>query len=138
MSKKADSGKGGKPKPKRQARLWFTGLNWCLTLTEWHATASATDTHYLTAKLPSDYGLSLALVKVTDGADRPTYHVLLNADAPSCDCKGFERWGRCKHLSALLALQAEGKLDALPAPTAPKPPAKPAPSPAATSWGDDL
>jgi hypothetical protein len=30
--------------------------------------------------------------------------------APSCECKGFLRWGHCKHVESLTALRARGRL----------------------------
>jgi hypothetical protein len=33
----------------------------------------------------------------------PSYNVLLSRQGHSCDCKGFEAWGHCKHISALVA-----------------------------------
>jgi hypothetical protein len=30
--------------------------------------------------------------------------------APSCECKGFLRWGHCKHVDSLSALRASGRL----------------------------
>ncbi|HZY87334.1 MAG TPA: hypothetical protein VFE78_21035 [Gemmataceae bacterium] len=76
---------------------------------------------------PSDYGRAFRLRKLeADGGE--VYDVLLDADGPTCGCPGHSYRGACKHLDALLALQAQGKLDAIPAP--PRPAAAPAPEPA--------
>jgi hypothetical protein len=45
--------------------------------------------------------------------------VSLDANGPTCNCPGHRYRGACKHLDALLALQAQGKLDAIPAPPMP-------------------
>jgi hypothetical protein len=128
-----DSERGAGAKPKRQARLWDSGNGWVLTITTWPPRSAAVDTHYHLSALASDWGRAFRLVKVTDDGTRPVYAVNLSADGPTCDCKGHERWGHCKHVESLLALQAKGKLDALPAPKPtpkpvpkPKPPARPA------------
>src|SRR5262249_35817301 len=39
-------------------------------------------------------------------------NVLLSGPDSTCDCKGFQAFGYCKHVSALLALQSRGKLAA--------------------------
>ncbi len=39
------------------------------------------------------------------------YHVRVSApDDCSCECLGFLRWGRCKHVSGLTALLRNGQL----------------------------
>jgi hypothetical protein len=43
---------------------------------------------------------------------RPQYHVLLSMTNPqdeSCDCMGFSRWSRCKHLAAVRRLLLGGQ-----------------------------
>ena len=59
---------------------------------------------------PSDFGAAFELEKFgTQGGER--YHVLLSEDGQhSCECKGFLRWGRCKHTDGLAALTRAGKL----------------------------
>ena len=41
--------------------------------------------------------------------DGERYDVLLGAE-PSCDCKGFLRWNRCKHADGLAALKRAGRV----------------------------
>ncbi|MBA4062852.1 MAG: hypothetical protein C0501_03935 [Isosphaera sp.] len=39
------------------------------------------------------------------------YHVRVGApDDPSCECLGFLRWGRCKHVAGLAALVSRGRV----------------------------
>jgi hypothetical protein len=53
-------------------------------------------------------GLGLELRKpLPDGT---TYHVHLDGEHSTCECDGFLRWNHCKHVEALLALQADGRL----------------------------
>jgi hypothetical protein len=40
----------------------------------------------------------------------PFYNVLLSQEGHSCDCRGFESWGHCKHVSALEAAHDAGLL----------------------------
>jgi hypothetical protein len=66
--------------------------------------------HYMVTPIPADFGTAYRVVKYLE-LDEPTYHVLLADDGKhSCDCKGFCRWGRCKHVSGLLALRQAGQL----------------------------
>jgi hypothetical protein len=61
--------------------------------------------HYWARPIPSDYGTAWELTKHDDGE---SYEVLLAADDKHvCCCKGFSRWGHCKHVSGLLALLAK-------------------------------
>ena len=76
-----------------------------------HITCGQAENHYYLRPLASDFGLAFDLEKfATEGGD--TYHVLLSlADGKhSCECKGFLRWSRCKHVAGLLALRQAGKL----------------------------
>src|SRR5262249_29706008 len=59
--------------------------------------------------LASDFGSSFALEKFGAGE---RYHVLLDSAGGqhSCECKGFLRWGHCKHVEGLLALRKAGQL----------------------------
>jgi hypothetical protein len=70
--------------------------------------------YYLTP-LPSDFGRAFRLDKFgIDGGE--CYHVNLDTAASpgqakhSCECKGWLRWNRCKHVEGLLALVGRGKL----------------------------
>jgi hypothetical protein len=47
-----------------------------------------------------------------DPAGRPCYVARLDNE-PTYTCKGHQHHGRCKHVDALLALQAKGSLDAI-------------------------
>jgi hypothetical protein len=42
--------------------------------------------------------------------DCTSYCVRLDGKDSECDCKGFTRFHHCKHVEALTALQAAGKL----------------------------
>ena len=67
--------------------------------------ADALDT-YTVEPLPADYGRGLLLTK----PDGTSYCVNLAGPDSTCDCRGFENHGHCKHTASLLALAAAGKL----------------------------
>src|SRR5436190_24286806 len=61
----------------------------------------------------SDYGTAFRLEKYEHqrrGDDDAAYNVLLNGEQSSCECRGFLRWGDCRHVEALSALRNAGKL----------------------------
>ncbi len=86
-----------------------------IQITETTARGKVTvDTYSLkTAGRFSD-GTEVTVEKITEGS---TYTCLLSRGEGTCECKGFIRWNKCRHVSALLVLQSMGKL---PTPT-PKP-----------------
>ncbi len=48
--------------------------------------------------------------QLADEGEERDYQVNVNGRQSSCTCKGFCRWGHCKHLGALSALIERGKL----------------------------
>jgi hypothetical protein len=63
--------------------------------------------------VPSDFGLAFRLEKYEHqrrGEDDAAYNVLLDGERSTCECRGFLRWGHCRHVEALTALRAAGKL----------------------------
>jgi hypothetical protein len=76
------------------------------------------DLYFLTP-VPADFGLGFKLTRrdYTAGAEATTagdeYHVNLGGgpvNSHLCECKGFCRWGHCKHVEGLLALSKAGQL----------------------------
>ncbi|HZY88620.1 MAG TPA: hypothetical protein VFE78_27605 [Gemmataceae bacterium] len=75
---------------------------------------------YVLTALASDFGSAYRLNKAAGAqvaASGESYDVLLDGVRSSCTCPGHTYTNGCLHLSALLALQGEGKLGA----PAPKP-----------------
>ena len=59
--------------------------------------------------IKADFGVGLKLEKFS-ALGGEVYDVNLDGPRSSCECKGFLRWGHCKHVSACKALQKAGKL----------------------------
>jgi hypothetical protein len=73
--------------------------------------AGAAPDHYFVSALPADYGRGFLVEKIGPaGQVVETYHVNVNGRQSLCECKGWLRWQRCKHLEALTALIEHGKL----------------------------
>jgi hypothetical protein len=111
-------------KPARTVRLGLApfGPNpGILDITEGEALTS-----YFLYPLASDFGLAYRLEKFgvhQRGDDDAVYHVCLELDAATCDCKGHTYAGHCRHVEALQALQAKGELPLPPVANAPAEPA---------------
>jgi hypothetical protein len=67
---------------------------------------------YRLSRVPSDYGRGFLLEKQGAGAEESTYHVNLNGQQSTCECRGFLGYKHCKHLEGLAALDKAGKLTA--------------------------
>jgi hypothetical protein len=66
---------------------------------------------YLITELGVDWpARGFEVAKVGDGAKDGPYHVLIEGNGGSCECRGFLRWGRCRHRDGLAALVARGLL----------------------------
>jgi hypothetical protein len=65
--------------------------------------------HYFLTALPCDFGLGFQL-EGFEHEGGPQYAVCLDGDKTSCECPGFLRWHRCKHVEGLRALVAAGRL----------------------------
>lgn len=62
---------------------------------------------YLITEIPADFGRGFTMEKLTDGT---VYHVNLDGERSTCECKGFLRHRHCKHANGLAALIAAGRL----------------------------
>ena len=80
---------------------------------------------YVLTPLPSEIGGAAYRLGKADNGDghAEEYDVLLHGRETSCTCPGHTYRGKCKHVEALEALTAAGKLAAA------KPEAKPQPAP---------
>jgi hypothetical protein len=93
-----------RPKPARRVHL-YDGFPMLLEMT----VGPVEFTYWLTP-VPCDFGATFEVRKMlTDGGT--VYHVHIDDEGHhSCDCPGGSYHGKCKHLSALLALVKSGKL----------------------------
>ena len=67
------------------------------------------DNYFLTP-IPADFGRVFKVEKIGLTCNDPPYHVNIDGDTKTCECKGFLRHGHCKHADGLAALLAAGKL----------------------------
>src|SRR5262245_13197450 len=65
---------------------------------------------YMLTPIPADFGRGFKLEKIGLEGNGETYHVNLGGDGGTCECKGWLRWGHCKHVDGLAALIAAGRL----------------------------
>jgi hypothetical protein len=65
---------------------------------------------YFLTLVPADFGRGFKVEKIGLHENEPPYHVNIDADKRSCECKGFLKWGHCKHADGLAALIAAGRL----------------------------
>jgi hypothetical protein len=117
MPKKSASRKVSKPRPKPPLEICFTPVpasqNDCYVLDLLRGDEAAT---YWLRPLPSDFGRAYRLTKFLH-QDGESYDLLLDGPRSTCECLGHLRWQTpCKHLQALLQLDAAGRL-----PTPPRP-----------------
>lgn len=96
-----------KVKPVRSASLsTMTNGKLCL----WLRSGGNLDGVYTLTPIPSDFGVAYQLGKATPDGCSESYDVLLYGRETSCTCPGHTYTGRCKHVLALEALTAAGKL----------------------------
>jgi hypothetical protein len=65
---------------------------------------------YFLTEIPADFGRGFTVEKIGLHANDPAYHVNIDKDKKSCECKGFLCHGHCKHSDGLAALIAAGRL----------------------------
>ncbi len=73
-------------------------------------TAGKARDDYFLMEILADFGRGFKVEKVGLLVNDPPYHVNLDGDKRSCECKGFLRHGHCKHADGLAALIAAGRL----------------------------
>lgn len=59
---------------------------------------------YRVEEFPADLGRGFQLVKMTGGSDAEEWDYSVycaRGEAPRCECKGYVRWGGCKHARAI-------------------------------------
>src|SRR5262245_1984723 len=94
-----------RPKPARSIRL-------CVKPHEQgpgvvRITVGGKEADYFLTELAADFGRGFLLEKI--GAEE-SYHVNVEDDRKTCECKGHLRHSHCKHADGLAALIAAGRL----------------------------
>jgi hypothetical protein len=86
------------------------GQNGVMRITEKRGRKVLVD-EYLLYKIPADFGTAF-LVEKRDYAvgEEHRYHVNLDGEHGTCECKGFLQWNHCRHVESLRALTAAGRL----------------------------
>ena len=97
-----------RPKPQRFARLCIRPEGKAPGIVR--LTAGNEGADYFLTIIPADFGRGFTVEKVGLHANEPPYHVNIDGDNRTCDCKGFLRHGHCKHTDGLAALIAAGRL----------------------------
>jgi len=73
-------------------------------------TVGTVSADYFLTELPADFGRGFKVEKVGMECQESAYHVHIDGDTRSCECKGFLHHGHCKHADGLAALVAVGWL----------------------------
>lgn len=96
---------------KRAAFIWTPATDFDTESSTHAGTLTITTTRSFTvydvSEFPCDHGRGFNLKKTAGGTDgtEPFYNCFVGSDDVGlCDCKGFTRYGRCKHLMALADL----------------------------------
>ena len=98
-----------RPKPERRIRLITTPTALQPGIVRIRVAAEATD--YFLFTLAADFGRGFRLEKIGTEGNDDHYHVNIDGDTKTCECKGHLRHGHCKHGDGLAALIAAGKLN---------------------------
>ena len=93
-------------KPARFCKLTRQGDDVALVIRQERPRSADLVDAYTLEPIPSDFGRGLLLHK----PDGTSYAVNLSGPDSTCDCKGFESHGHCKHCESLLELQQAGRL----------------------------
>ncbi len=97
-----------RPKPQRFVRLLVSPALDGTGVVRLTVAKKAAD--YFLTLIPADFGRGFKVEKVGIDATEPPYHVNIDGQRRSCDCKGHARHGHCKHADGIAALIAAGKL----------------------------
>jgi hypothetical protein len=65
---------------------------------------------YLLFGVAADYGRGFRVEKIGLESRGEVYHVNIDGEKRACECKGFLKWGHCKHADGIAALIAADRL----------------------------
>ena len=100
--------RAGQRKPERGIRLEVRPEGDCPGIVR--ITVGNQYADYFLTPMPSDFGRAFKVEKIGLQVNDPPYHVNIDADKRTCECKGFLRHGHCKHADGIAALIAAGRL----------------------------
>jgi len=66
--------------------------------------------NYFISEIPADFGRGFKVEKIGLSVNDPPYHVNIDGDKKTCECKGFLHHGHCKHADGIAAIVAAGRL----------------------------
>jgi hypothetical protein len=96
-----------RPKPARSIRLCVNPEG--QTPGVLRITVGKEQADYFLTAVPADFGRAFRLEKIGE-EDGEAYHVNLDGQQRTCECKGHLRHNHCKHADGLAALIAAGRL----------------------------
>jgi hypothetical protein len=99
-----------RPKPARFVRLVIKPAADSVGVVR--LTVGGKSVDYLLIPMRADFGRGFRLEKIGLEAreGEGPYHVNLDGASGTCECKGYLKWGHCKHGDGLAALIAAGRL----------------------------
>jgi hypothetical protein len=95
-------------KPARSIRLCVKPVSNCAGVVR--ITVGKEQADYFLTEIPTDFGRGFLVEKIAVSGEPVSYHVNIDGDKRTCECKGYLKWGRCKHGDGLAALIAAGRL----------------------------
>jgi hypothetical protein len=95
-------------KPARSIRLCVKPVNDCTGVVR--ITVGKDSADYFLTEIPTDFGRGFRVEKIGLECQEGAYHVNLDGGNKTCECKGYLKWGHCKHSDGLAALVAAGRL----------------------------
>jgi hypothetical protein len=96
-------------KPARFIRLMVKPVDDCPAVVRITIGTDQPADYFVTAQ-PADFGRGFFVEKIGIDCHGSDYHVNIEADKRTCECKGYLRWGYCRHADGLAALIAAGRL----------------------------
>jgi hypothetical protein len=97
-----------RPKPARSIRLCMKPQSQAPGVLR--ITVGKEQADYFLTTVPADFGRGFRVEKIGAKDGESAYHVNIDGDNRTCECKGHLRHGHCKHSDGLAALIAAGRL----------------------------
>jgi hypothetical protein len=97
-----------RPKPQRFVRLCIRPEGAAPGVIRLTVNGKAQD--YFLIAIPADFGRGFLVEKVGIDATEGKYAVNIDGERKTCECKGYLKWGHCKHSAGVAALIARNLL----------------------------